>query len=528
MKVGTAGMHSELIQALMAPSRYAHPVDRVELVETHISWVLLAGDYAYKIKKPVDFGFLDFSALEARAHFCAEELRLNRRHASQLYLEVVPVTGTPAEPQLGGEGAAIEYAVRMRRFSGQDQFDRLLSAGRLQPEHIDQLAEALYDLHQQADPAPQDSAYGLPEQVIAPMRDNFSSLRALVKDDERQAQLQRLAEWTEGRFAALCARLLERRNNDHVRECHGDAHLANVTLFQERATLFDCLEFSPDLRWTDTMADLAFTLMDLHDRGAEGLSWRLLNRYLDLSGDYAGLDLLVFYMVYRAMVRAKVAALSLADAGSDQQAAGHLDELDNYLSLAMRLAGERRPALILSFGVSASGKSWLGERLLERCGLVRLRSDVERKRLHGLEAQARTQSEPGAGLYSQAATGRTYARLSELAADLLAAGFPVLVDATFLKREQRAPFRRLAAGLGVPFGILACTAERAVLDARLAARRAAGSDPSEADARVLQRQLDLIEPCQARDGQDLLVLDTARSDALDTATDYLERLISAR
>ena len=520
-------MHSELIDALMDPARYPHAVEHVERVETHISWVLLAGEFAYKIKKPVDYGFLDFSTLAARRHFCEEELRLNRRHAEAIYLDVVPITGTARSPEIDGAGEAFEYAVRMRRFDLNLGFDRLLARQALKPEHIDQLAAELAELHGHADRAASDTDYGSPHAVIAPMRDNFSTLESLLSDAPGLSSIESLSAWTERRYQRLRPRIEQRKVDGRVRECHGDAHLGNVVLYQGRATLFDCLEFSPDLRWTDTMADLAFTVMDLQDRGAAPLSWRLLDAYLVHSGDHDGLDLLDFYVVYRAMVRAKVAALSLADAETEQSRKRWRGEVDDYLALALRTAQRPPPTLILTSGVSGSGKSWLSERLLERCGLVRLRSDVERKRLQGLPASARTDSSPGQGLYTPEISAGTYRRLAELSEHILRAGLPVLVDAAFLKAEQRAQFRALADRLGVRFGVIACSAPLAVLEARVSAREEGNDDPSEAGLEVLRMQLAGLGSDHDERDQETLRLDTSQDSALDQAEAWLERLRSS-
>lgn len=521
-------MHSELIDALMNPARYPHVVDRVERVETHISWVLLAGEFAYKIKKPVDFGFLNFASLAARKHYCEEELRLNRRHAASIYLDVVAIGGTAQSPLIGGPGAALEYAVRMRRFDPQQGFDRLLARQALKAEHIDQLAAELSALHADADVAGPDSDFGSAEAVIAPMRDNFSTLQALLDDPARLAQMETLRAWTEASYQRLLPRLEQRKQDGWVRECHGDAHLGNVVLHEGRATLFDCLEFSPELRWTDTIADLAFTIMDLSDRGAEALGWRLLDAYLLHGGDHDGLDLLDFYLVYRAMVRAKVAALSLADAGSEEQVRRWRGELDDYLSLALRTAARPQPALILTAGVSGSGKSWLAERLLEHCGLVRLRSDVERKRLHGLPPAARTDSAPGQGLYAPELSVRTYRRLAEVSEHLLRAGLPVLIDAAFLKHEQRDSFRALAERLGLPFGMIVCTAPPEILEARVTARQRDGRDPSEAGAEVLHLQLAALSADPIPAAADTLQLDTSQDDAVPLAIRWLSGLRARR
>ncbi len=519
-------MPSPLIEALRDPACYPHPVERVAMLETHISWVLLAGDYAYKIKKPVDFGFLDFSTLARRRHFCQEEIRLNRRTAPELYVDVVAVTGTPEQPAVDGAGEPIEYAVRMQRFDPADSFDRLLEAGRLESARVEALGEALADLHHLAEPAPSGAKWGSPDEVIGPMRDNFTTLRERLSDPDRLRRLASLAAWTEARFAALGETIRARREGGFVRECHGDVHLGNVTLFRGRTTLFDCIEFSPDLRWTDVMADVGFVVMDLRERGAGGHAWRLLDRYLARTGDYEGLALLAFYVVYRALVRAKVAALGLGDAGDAGGDASILATIDSHLALADRVAGEQRPGLVLTCGVSGSGKSFLARSLLADCGLVRLRSDVERKRLFGLAEGARTDSPTGAGLYGRQATQQTYARLLELAGAVIDAGLPALVDATFLAAEHRRAFADLARRRQVPFGVLVCTADEAVLRERVRRRAAAGSDASEADLDVLEKQLPGFDPPPP--GDSVVCLDTAAAGSAERARAWLGRLLSGR
>lgn len=516
-------MHSPLIEALLDPGRYPHPVDAVSLLETHISWVLLAGKYAYKIKKPVNFGFLDFSELDRRRHYCNEEVRLNRRTAPDLYLDVVGLTGTNERPEFGGTEPVAEYAVRMRRFDPEQGFDQLLARGQLSREHVEDLGVALADLHEVAAVASPDSKWGSPDEVIGPMRDNFTDLKKYLSGDDRQSLLERLRVWTEERFSSLRTLVSERRETGFVRECHGDVHLGNVTLIDGRATLFDCIEFSPDLRWTDVMADLAFIVMDLQEHEAHAHAWALVDRYLAQTGDYAGLALLDFYGIYRAMVRAKVAALGLGDDAQINQRV--LASVDRYLDYASRVIVPRPPMMLLTCGVSGSGKSYLACRLLARCGLIRLRSDVERKRLAGLSEYDRSESGLGDGLYGLASTQKTYRRLLSLADAVTAAGLPVVVDATFLSRQQRDAFHDLARARDIPFGLLVCSAPESVLRERVARRNKSGNDPSEADAAVLERQLQTAE-LPAGDDPQTLCVDTSRADATAKAERWLKAMMN--
>jgi len=513
-------LRNGLIEALTDPAVYPHPVACVERIETHISWVLLAGAFAYKVKKPLDLGFVDFTSLERRRRFCREEVRLNRRTAASLYLGVDHITGTPDNPVFGGSGEPIEYAVRMRRFDTTMGFDQLLARGALQRSHITDLAGRLADLHADAAVAGNDREHGTFDDVATPMRDNFETLLAFASGTRRE-RLVRLRDWSERRLAALDTRIERRRRGGFVRECHGDAHLGNVTLVDGRATLFDCIEFSESLRWIDVINDLAFTVMDLRDRGAAPLAWILLDEYLARSGDFDGLRLLGLYSVYRALVRAKVQTLAREQADAAEPRDRFDVEIEGYLALAARLAGEHRPAVIITTGLSGSGKSWLARRLVERVGLIRVRSDIERKRLYGLPPQAHSASSINDRLYSPGATERTYARLVEAAEAICEAGVPALIDAAFLKRWQRDRLRRMAAAHGLDFRIIDCQAPASTLAERIRARQARGDDASEAGLDVLEHQQASAEPLSAAERGCAIDVDTRTAGAVEQVAAWL-------
>ena len=455
-----------------------------ELCETHISLVLLAGDYAYKFKKAVDFGFLDFSTLARRAHFCAEELRLNRRFAPDLYLDVVAVRGTPAAPRLDGEGPIIEYAVRMRRFPDGDRLDRLLAAGRVGLQDFVALGATLAALHEAAPGAAADAAYGTPARVRAQILAAFEHLDAPALRAEVAARL-----------AAYEAAFAARRAGGRVRECHGDLHLSNIVRHGGRLVPFDCIEFDPALSVIDTMSDAAFLVMDLDERGRTDLANACLNAYLEAGGDYAGLAVLRIYSVYRSVVRAKIAALTLETAPDDAMRTACLRRRAEHLALAARyLAPSCAPALVITHGVSGSGKTWASRAIATRHGHVHVRADVERRRLAGLGLHEPSGSTLGDGLYSAARNAQTYARLLEIAEGILSAGYSALVDASFLDAGQRARFIALAARRGVPCRILDCDDPPARLRARIARRLAEGHDASEATLEVLEHQRATREP----------------------------------
>jgi aminoglycoside phosphotransferase family enzyme/predicted kinase len=478
-----------LVEALRDPACYPHPVDRVVVLETHISWVLLAGDFAYKLKKPVRLPFLDFSTPQLRRRYCDEELRLNRRTAPQVYLDVVPIGGEPRAPRVGLGGPALEHAVRMRRFPQEALFSRLAAHGALQDEHVDALAEALASFHGAIAGGAVPDGIGTAEAIRAPAMENFSEILALRPRVRALDALEALRRWTGAEGAALAPTFVARRLAGFVRECHGDLHLGNVVSIGGAAVLFDGIEFAPRLRWTDVMADAAFPFMDL-TRGNERLAWRFLDRYLQRTGDYEGLAVLRFYAVYRALVRAKIAAVRAGQlAHGDPRRLDAIAELDEYVELARRLSSRPAPVLALMHGVSGSGKSTAAQALLESLGAVRLRSDVERKRLHGLDPAAKTDSVIGGGIYTAEAGERTYRRLEELARAALSAGYPVVVDAAFLERPRRDGLRDVARACNAAFQIVSCCAPATVLRERVERRSRTLADASEASPEILERQL---------------------------------------
>jgi aminoglycoside phosphotransferase family enzyme/predicted kinase len=492
---GDAASQQRLVRALHA--RLRAKSDRVRLVETHISYVLLTGDYAYKIKKAVRLGFLDFSTLDRRRRFCDEELRLNRRFAAALYLDVVAITGTPGAPVLGGSGPILDYAVRMRQFPDRMLLADLLDRHELTSAHVDALAASVADFHARAAIARVDARHGASDSVLAPALANFIEMAPLVWDASDRTTLDALEDWTRREHAAIRDALDRRRRDGMIRECHGDLHLGNIALVDGELTIFDCIEFNEAMRWIDTMSDAAFTVMDLEHRARADLAYRFLTAYLERSGDYAAAAVLRFYLVYRALVRAKVARLRASQRDRRGRASPG-DEGAGYLRLASSYALEASPAIVLMHGFSGSGKTTLAQAMVERGGAIRIRTDVERKRLAGLAAGASSGSMLASGLYASDATRRTYERVAACADAVVQGGFAAIVDAASLQRWQRDLLRERAAQRGVPFVIVDCVASAATLRARVTARALAGTDASEAGPAVLEHQLRTAEPL-ARD-----------------------------
>ena len=496
-----------LIRSLHDPACYDHAAGPVRLIETHISWILLTGEFAYKIKKPLDLGFLDFSSLEKRLHACCDEVQLNRRLAPEIYLDVVPISGPPAAPRVNGVGDTLEYAVKMRQFPADATLDRLAAAGGMTAQHVEAIAATLARFHLAGCAhAAEDSPWGSPGNIWLPVAQNFAQIAPRLDDPSDRAQLDLLQRWSEAEHARLVPLMAARKRDGFVRECHGDLHLGNLAWVDGRLLVFDCIEFNPGLRWIDIQSEIAFCYMDLLQRGHADWAWLFLNRWLELTGDYAGIALLRYYAVYRALVRAKVAAIRTAQTGGPERDAA-LAEARTLLDLATALTRPLPRRLDITHGLSGSGKTTVTQRRMQAPGAIRLRSDVERKRLAGLDALAKSSSGVGQGLYAADATRRTYDHLARRAGDILDAGWPAIIDATFTARWQRDLLRETARLHHAEFRILDFPVPVATLRARIVERSRAGTDASEADLAVLQHQLDSEEPLAADERDDIVNVD---------------------
>jgi aminoglycoside phosphotransferase family enzyme/predicted kinase len=514
------------IKKLLSPEVYNHPVKHIELIETHISAVILTGDFVYKIKKPVDFGFLDFSTLEKRHTCCLAELRLNRRLAPEIYLDVVAITGTPDNPVIGGSGTAIEYAVKMAQFPQSAQLDHRLAAGELKEEQMDAIARMVADFHQNIDVADNSMDFGTKEAVYQPVEENFLQINEHIDTTPYAGKLAALEHWSRTQFTRLSTVFDQRKQAGFIRECHGDMHLRNMLWLDSaaggRPLAFDCIEFNANLRWIDVISEVAFLVMDLQSRQQPltmQLANRFLNTYLEATGDYAGVAVLSFYLCYRALVRAKVDALRLEQKNLSPEARAQSQaEFESYLELALTYNKAAKPKLIIMRGMSASGKSTVSQQLLDATGMIRIRSDVERKRLFEVATGDHSAADIDAGIYTAQASAQTYAKLLELAAKVISAGYSVIVDAAFLKAEQRQPFLQLAKNSGVCFFILQVTAPAEVLRQRIDARK---NDVSDADLAVLEHQLASWQPLHEEEKKNAVTVDTSVELQIDAVIDAL-------
>lgn len=478
---------TQLIDGLQKPAAYPYPIETVDLVQTHISLVFLAGEFVYKVKKPVDFGFLDFTTLELRRSVCEAEVRLNRRLAASTYLGVVPIVRDSAgQLVFEGEGEALEWAVKMRRLPEERMFAHLLGEGEVDNRLMGELADLLTGFHAQARTGAGVDEHGASEAVRANALENFEALDRYAAKQRDGAGL-----WTAGTLAFLRSRavefldshgdLLQRRVDEgRIREGHGDLHAGNLCRTRDGIVAYDCIEFSPRFRCSDVAADLAFLAMDLDLRGYPAFGAFLVRRYAMQSSDPELPLLMDFYKGYRAMVRAKVAGLSSEDPdrGPEERERSRR-EASLYVQLG---AGyELPPLLVLMCGLPACGKSWLAKRIVLPLRAALLRSDVRRKHLGSPESKPQDAEGYGQGRYSPQHKAAVYASLLEDVRRHLAAGQSVVLDATFGERATRAVFLDCARELSAPCIVVHVRASEDVTRERMDARLHDQHEPSDAD-----------------------------------------------
>jgi len=477
-----------LLAALRDPATYPDPATAIEHLETHISHVFLAGDYAYKLKKAVDFGFLDFTTLEKRRHACLEEVRLNQRLAPEWYLGVVPVCRGPEGHRIRLDGCSrteqeAEPIVRMKRLPQDGLLDRLATAGRLEINLMDDIARQLAVFHAQAERGVEIERCGSVESIRAPAIQNFNQTRPYIGRVIEPERHRLLHDTTEAFLANHAKRFVSRQQAHCIVDGHGDLHLRNMCLAGDRVVIFDCIEFNPVLRAGDVMSDIAFLTMDLDHRALPAHGNRFLNEYLEQSGDYSGLPLLDFYQAYRACVRAKVSCFEA------EQDAAIAREAAAYFALAERYFTPRTGGLLITCGLSGSGKSTLARDAARELNGIVVRSDAVRKHLAGLPLTQRG----GDSLYTPAMTADTYAALRRHGRVIVESGRWTILDAVHGHRSERAAAAALAQELGVPFGILYCEAPPEELRQRLARRTAEGPNISDANVTVLEKQIGFFE-----------------------------------
>ena len=496
---------AQLIAALTEPTAYPHPVGNIEHLQTHISDVFLAGEYAYKLKKPLDFGFLDFTTLEKRRRACQDEVRLNTRLAPQVYLDVVPVCADKEKYRLADaackDDEPVEYAVRMRRLPQDGLLDRLAAHGKLARAHLSDIARQIARFHASAERGPDIERYGTLDSVAYPVRQNFEQTEKYIGISIGREQHTRLRDYSEGFLRDHAALFAARVTEHRIVDGHGDLHLRNMCLHDGRVVIFDCVEFNQAFRAGDVMNDIAFLTMDMDARGLPALGNDFLNEYLEWTQDYAGLALLDFYQIYRAYVRGKVTSF-LMDATPDpvrREAARR--EAEEYFGLAERYLAPRVPGLLITCGLSGSGKTTAARQAATALGGVIVRSDAVRKHLAGMALDADASAPFGQGIYNPELGARTYQTLLAHARAILDAGRWAILDATYSSRAARAAVAGLARERGVPFAIVHCLAEHDERARRLQQRAVENSDISDAGVAILEEQALRFETPEDNEGR---------------------------
>lgn len=488
-------MSEILIQALQNPAIYPHPVSTFEVIETHLSWIILTGSYAYKIKKPLNLGFQDFTTLEKRKYYCELEIILNKRLASEIYIEVLPISGSVTQPKLNGKGEVFEYAIKMHQFPQEEILSKLVKTHMLSKEIISDIATQIAQFHIEAPICSMHRLWGRPEEVFAPIQDNFNALKKLKFAEDHFEDILYIEAWAQHQYKMLYPFLLQRKTGEYIRACHGDLHLGNMVMIKAKPVIFDCIEFNESFRWTDVMNDVSFLAMDLEHHRLHEMSFLFINHYLEYTGDYAGATLLRFYQCYRSMVRAKISALQLFQlVATDPLVMRLKEDFKNFLLLAKQYTKQAKPTLTITFGVSGTGKTTYTEQLMMSEGAIRLRSDIVRKQMYGIFPHSVITDEQKQKIYSSQATQALYHKLQMLARTLLQGNLNVIIDATCLKRWQRQLFFDLASQTNIPLQILSFEASKENLQQRIEKRRALKQDASDADIEILEQQLSTLEP----------------------------------
>jgi hypothetical protein len=463
--------------ALINKAAYPEPTEKVELVQTHISYVFLTDNYVYKIKKPVNFGFLDFSTLEKRKHYCEREVELNKRLSPDVYLEVLPITMHNGTVAISGKGRVIEYAVKMRRIPMETLMIRLLKDGRLSRETVENVARKIAQFHADAAVSKEIDRFGSIDVIKTNTNENFAQTDKYIGKSITKNQFDAIRRFTDD-YLNNRPHLFNRRIAEgRIRDCHGDLHLEHICI-TEPIRIFDCIEFNDRFRYSDTAADIAFLAMDLDFHGRRELSKVLMDAYVKFSGDKGASDMVNFYKVYRAYVRGKVISFRLdSDDPTIQQEA--LRTAQKYFNLAASYLQEdpgtrplpaNRPKLIITCGLMGTGKTTIAKELAETNGWELISSDTVRKELAGIPSTQHQYEKWGKGIYSSEFSRKTYERMNEIAENYLKNGSSVVMDACYGKKTERASVYAVAKATGADFTCIELVCSDGELKRRLTTR----------------------------------------------------------
>jgi len=483
----------EIATALLQPAAYPDPTDGVELAQTQMSFVFLTQKFVYKTKKPVNFGYLDYSTLEKRQALCHKEVELNRRLCPEAYLGVVPVTReADGRIIISGRGETIEYAVWMRRLPQNRMLNVLLTQDAVMPDMLQQVARKMADFHRRAATSPEISKFGELDMVKFNCDENFSQTEKYLNKTLAPGRYERLKDYTNN-FLTKNAELFRRRVTDgFIKDCHGDLHAAHIC-FENGISIYDCIEFNDRFRYADAASEIAFLAMDLDHYGRADLSGAFVKEYITVSGDAQMADLMTFYKVYRAYVRGKVESFQLNDPYiPDERKQAVMLSASGYFDLASSYI-KPRPQLVITAGFVGTGKTALAKEVSKRLGMTVISSDVVRKQLSAIPLTEHHFDEFDTGLYSKDMSRRTYDKMFADAEAILAQGGSVILDASFIKRAERQRAVELAQRMGADYFAAECRLDDAVIKQRLEQRLKEGS-PSDGRWAILEPQKQAYEP----------------------------------
>jgi uncharacterized protein len=496
----------DLIRQMLQPGFYSHPVQEpIQLQQTHISFILLTGEYAYKVKKSVSFGFLDFTTLENRQHFCQEELRLNRRLSPELYLAVLPIVEDAGQYHIETSNltsnAVVDYTVQMRQFPQGALLSHLFEQSKLTAAMMQELGTLVAQFHARAEIDVDMQGYGSLAAIQKVATSNYAISEAFIEGagtdrsfTQTLQQYNETQQFTNQFFTQHSDWFVQRQVEGKIRDCHGDLHLNNICFYLDKIHIFDCIEFNPAFRTIDVIYDVAFLVMDLEFQGRADLANLFLNTYLEQTGDYWGAALLPLYLSMRAYIRGNVNSLSLKDSAiSNVDKAGFLQRGKAYYRLAWEYTQRSQGRLLLMSGLSGSGKSSIARQLAQRANALHLRSDAVRKHLSStpLFQRGDTNDTFGSGIYTPEMTAKTYGYLLELGLFLAEQGWTVILDAKYDRHSLRQAALAAATAAQLPIHFVQCTAPVSVLRDRLQKRT---GDIADATAEMLDDQIKNAEP----------------------------------
>jgi hypothetical protein len=495
-----------LVKALLKPETYPHSPKKVELVQTQMSFLFLTGDYVYKVKKPVNLGFLDYTTLEKRRFFCHQEIELNRRLCPDIYLEVVPIVSSQGQIRLGGKGKVIEYAVKMKQLPGERMMDRLLRLNLLTEEMVVRVAEKLAAFHDKARTSLEISIYGKLDAITINTEENFNQTKKYIDISIPSTKYHRIKAYTDN-FVTTNKPLFSKRVKDgRIRDCHGDLHAAHVCI-SNGIYIYDCIEFNDRFRYGDVASEVAFLAMDLDRYQRADLSQVFVNAYVRLSRDKELLQLLNFYKCYRAYVRGKVESFKLDDPYISEKEAA-LAAAQGYFDLAYRYT-RKKPLLLITAGLVGTGKTTVAEALSRSLGLIIISSDITRKKLAGISPTEHRFEQFRGGIYSEDFTRKTYDEMFAQARELLSQGQSVILDASFKKRPDRLRAKSLAEETKADFAVVECLLNEEAVRSRLKQRLKEGS-VSDGRWKIFEQQRQDFDKITEFPSKNHIILDTSQ------------------